>query len=102
MPSLMALLLTAEEATVGTAVETEHTDGVWYAGTVLRTRGEGDATSVLVKWPGFSKKKARWFELAGGKIRHPVPGYSTERERAKKGAGGVVGLIAEAEGEIRS
>ena len=69
MPSLMALLLTAEEATVGTAVETEHTDGVWYAGTVLRTRGEGDATCVLVKWPGFSKKKSRWFELADGKVR---------------------------------
>jgi hypothetical protein len=46
VPSLIAVLLKAEEATVGTAVETEHTDGAWYAGKVLRTCGEGDATSV--------------------------------------------------------
>ena len=39
----MALLLKAEEATVGTAVETEHIDRIRYAGEVLRKRGEGDA-----------------------------------------------------------
>ena len=36
--------------------------------------------------------------LADAKVSHPLLGYATARERARKGAGGFVGLIAEADG----
>ena len=79
-------------------IETEHIDGIWYAGYVTAVRGEGAETRVLVKWPGTGAKRSKWFMLADAKVSHPLLGYATARERARKGAGGFVGLIAEADG----
>ena len=62
-------------------IETEHIDGIWYAGYVTAVRGEGAETRVLVKWPGTGAKRSKWFMLADAKVRHPLIGYSTARER---------------------
>ena len=54
----------------------------------------------MVKWPGCGKRKAKWFALADGKVRHPLDGYSTKLERGRLGAGGTIGLVQEVEGEF--
>ena len=46
----MERLITAEEAAIGLAVETWYSDGIWYGGSVLDTRGEGDVTAYH-GWP---------------------------------------------------
>ena len=52
-------LLAPEDAAAKVKIETEHIDGIWYAGYVIAVRGEGAETRVLVTVAWHRRKKIK-------------------------------------------
>ena len=75
-------LITPAEALVGELVEVYDDNTLWYASTIKKRRGEGDALKVRVHFRGWNNKHEKWFLLAAGVIRWRDPAYNFEREKA--------------------